>query len=271
MHFLFVDEEVQQFIQTTSLRFRGSFRSVARVGRCDFHHHSCFEIVLHTDCNGSTSLETGQHLSFQPNSVVINPPAIKHDQRTQKAGTDSCILIESSCPVPDILNQMIYIPNAQAPWIFSDIHLLFSAPQSAHGLDALALHHRAASLFLQLLHYSDIFKDDLLLPGTNALVSEADRLLRTEYQTLRNVSQIADRLNVSADYLRHCYRQQYGTGMKQRLLRLRVEQACLLLTTSTLPLKAIAAACGFHDDRSLSTCFKAIMACTASEYRRDTS
>jgi transcriptional regulator GlxA family with amidase domain len=136
-------------------------------------------------------------------------------------------------------------------------------------LQSRALDHRAAALLLDLLEAAEGLSGARADPAGAGLAIEAERLIQGEYAQLRTVSDIADRLSVSASHLRHVFKQHHAIGVKRRLIQVRLDHACELLATSTLPIKAISAMCGFESDRYFSASFRAQMGCVPGEYRRN--
>jgi AraC-like DNA-binding protein len=83
------------------------------------------------------------------------------------------------------------------------------------------------------------------------------------------VAQMARRANLSPSRFGVVFRQQFGLSPHQYLLRLRIQHAQSLLTTTDLPLREIAQACGFADVHHFSKAFKRIVGVSPGAYRQN--
>jgi AraC-like DNA-binding protein len=82
------------------------------------------------------------------------------------------------------------------------------------------------------------------------------------------VAQMARRANLSPSRFSTVFRQHFGLSPHQYLLRLRIEHARSMLTTTDLPLRDIAAACGFADEHHFSKAFKRSVGMPPGAYRQ---
>lgn len=262
------EEDVQAYVGAGGFSFQGSVRHATGTSYCEFHSHANFEIVLHAENAGIVSLSTGQSLEFSAGGVVLHPPCIAHSQQTTLPGTDLCVQIGAPSPHPAALNRLIFIPLNRKPWLATDVKLLTEAPARRSAAQSMALNMRAAALFVELLDAYDEDRQAIANPPGADLAAEAEHVIRGEYASIRSVAEIADRLCVSASRLRHVYKQQYGVGIKKRIIQTRLDHACELLATSTLPIKAISAMCGFETDRHFSAAFRMALGYAPGEYRR---
>ncbi len=262
------DPEVVRYLASGPFTFEGGFRNNLAPSYCEMHNHPFFEIVMHAENRGTVHLQTGQRLPFEAGGLVIHPPVIPHSQQTDVQGADLCVLVGGPPQTPDRLNQLLYVSGGRHPWLATDIKTLIEASRKRSALMDRAHDHRAAALFLHLLDAVDEPHAAADITPAVDLVREAERIVSRDYGTLSSIGELAERLCVSASYLRHVYKQQTGGGLKRRLIQVRLDHACDLLVGSTLPIKTISAVCGFENDRYFSTCFKTEMGCVAGEYRR---
>lgn len=260
--------DVRGYLSGAVFTFEGSIRHSVGAEYCDFHSHAHFEIVQHVDCRGTVSLEGGESVDFEAGGVIIHPPRLRHAQQSCCDGADLCVLIGGPAP-PEPLKRLLYVPPILRSSHATDIKILSEAPARRSPLQAAAYDHRAAALFLELIEaLQEAAGPRPNSPGAELAV-EAEYLIHSEYARLRTVNEIAARLSVSASHLRHVYKQHHGVGIKRRLMQVRLDHACELLATSTLPIKAISAMCGFENDRYFSASFSAQIGCVPGEYRRN--
>lgn len=72
-------------------------------------------------------------------------------------------------------------------------------------------------------------------------------------------------------WLAQAYRSAVGEGLRQTVQRRRVEQAAVLLRTSSLPLAEIAATAGFCDQSHMNRAFRALLDRTPGQVRAEAS
>jgi AraC-like DNA-binding protein len=126
---------------------------------------------------------------------------------------------------------------------------------------------RLSALLLSLLWEADHKDPAAPDPGFH-FASAARQILATELDAPPPVKEMAQRLGVSGDYLRHLFKRHFGIGIKEFSLEKRLEKARGLLLHSPLRLKEIAAACGFANERAFCTAFKAHAGVTPGEFKR---
>lgn len=85
------------------------------------------------------------------------------------------------------------------------------------------------------------------------------------------VEDLAQAGAMSVDKLERSMQRALGTSPKQYLVRVRVEQAALLLATTDVPIAEIAARCGYYDQSQLTRQFRAHVGVTPGTYRKGRS
>jgi AraC family transcriptional regulator len=98
-----------------------------------------------------------------------------------------------------------------------------------------------------------------------AWAERVERALADETPT----SVIASSLGLNGAWLARAYRAWRGEGMSEALRRRRVERATLALRETSEPLARIAAACGFADQSHMNRAFRAVLARTPLDVRRE--
>ena len=82
-----------------------------------------------------------------------------------------------------------------------------------------------------------------------------------------SVSQLAEKLGCSPNYLSAVFRRDCGIGLKRYMLELRLEEARKLLPDSDFNISEIAQRCGFHDASHLGRMFRRRFGRSPSELR----
>lgn len=82
---------------------------------------------------------------------------------------------------------------------------------------------------------------------------------------------VADRFNISANYLSRIFQQQGDIGFAEYLIFVRLERAKFLLRRYPFPLEEVAHRSGFRDVKYFCRLFKSRFGQTPTEYRRDSA
>ena len=98
-------------------------------------------------------------------------------------------------------------------------------------------------------------------------VSAALAYLKENYHTHITLEELAMHIFLSKDYLNRIFRENIGMPVNAFLQKLRVEEACRLLSTTEMSVVEIGAACGFPDTKAFYAAFKLCMQMTPGEYR----
>ena len=104
-------------------------------------------------------------------------------------------------------------------------------------------------------------------PRQKEAVEAAVAYLRESFHTHITLDELATHIFLSKDYLNRIFRESTGLPVNAFLQKLRVEEACRLLTTTDRTVVDIATACGFSDSKSFYSIFKRMMHATPGEYR----
>ena len=98
-------------------------------------------------------------------------------------------------------------------------------------------------------------------------VDAAMNYLRESFHTHVTLEELATHIFLSKDYLNRIFREATGLPVNAFLQKIRIEEACRLLSTTDRTVIDIAAACGFSDSKSFYATFRRIMSITPGEYR----
>ena len=104
-------------------------------------------------------------------------------------------------------------------------------------------------------------------PRQKEAVTAAVAYLRESFHTHITLDELATHIFLSKDYLNRIFRETTGLPVNAFLQKLRVEEACRLLSATDRTVVDIATACGFSDSKSFYSTFKRIMHTTPGEYR----
>lgn len=100
-----------------------------------------------------------------------------------------------------------------------------------------------------------------------ALDRVLDRIRRVPGQTHR-VAELAARAGLSSRQLQRRFRTLFGVGVKEFVLRSRIQAAAASLRTTSAPIAEVALECGFYDQSAFTRQFRARTGMTPRRYRR---
>lgn len=101
------------------------------------------------------------------------------------------------------------------------------------------------------------------------VVETALKILQQDFAFLDGIGDLADRLEVSQEYLTRTFREHVGMTPGKYLVQVRVEQAKLLLQRGDHSVAFVADACGFTNGNYFARVFRSIVGVTPSVYARE--
>jgi len=264
-------DEMTRFFAARTLHFE--FALVSRIGRryCPLHNHETLEVVFHASGEGETRIAGFPPLRFERGTTIVYPPGAAHDQSMVSAGEDWCMHFTAPADLPAMLRQPICAPRPpreEEPELRREFAYLLRANVKSQGLLRQALNQRATSVLLRVLASAETPRSIAATVAVNSYARAAQEFVQTRFREIATIEDVARHVGISGHYLRHVYRSEYGISIKQAIQRARLEHAARLLTHSAMPLKAIAAECGFQTDRYFSTAFRQAEGMPPGEYRR---
>ena len=81
-----------------------------------------------------------------------------------------------------------------------------------------------------------------------------------------SVDELTGAFSCSGAQLRRLFRQEYGLSPKQYLTRVRMDNARALLQAGLFSVKQVAQRCGYSNEKTFATAFKACTGLTPSQY-----
>lgn len=256
---------------TAPIRYQRGFQHVVRQGfSCPFHRHPAVEIVYHPTGRGGTALHTPvrTHVSYEPGTVVIYPKHSSHSQRIDADGTDCCIHFLCETPMAPFFEELWVFQNVHESRMVQELTSLSNPPALLEPQERTLYDLRLTTLLAGLWSMPDM-QEPPREPATPSAryVRAAKRILSRNLSDPINSDDLAGRIGINADYLRHLFVQHEGRTLSQWLRELRLQRAGELLAHSTLPHKAIAVECGFQNERYFCTVFRKQLGLNPRQYR----
>ncbi len=235
---------------------------------CPLHSHSGVEIVYHKTGEGTTGLESGKGIAFQKGDIVLYAPNMAHNQHLRNKGEDVCIQAMPSGAWPTALTACFKLGPLRNAYVLSELDALTSGGPPHSKVERTAYNHRVTALLMTL--YSMVLSPKPR-PRDNGLylAERARSLIAERFAQLENFGEVADALDISEDYLRHSFKDQFGISMVQWLTTVRLERGKELLVHSPLRLFEVARDCGFSSQQYFTRVFKMATGMTPAQYRHE--
>ena len=248
-------------------RFVAGMRaSLLQNGYCVSHSHKAVEIVFHRKGRGRTLLN-GQDVFFEEGSVVIYAPGECHDQMMEVEGEDNWVQIALPPKISAKLKTGIYIPHVEELWIIEDLRQLSRSRAQPRECEQRILDLRASAVLLALVQAAFANSEYLATSVSERRVRKAEQFIQDHFATIRSLREVAEFAEISHDHLRHLFKATKGKSLISYLNEVRVARSRMLLVASPLPLKQIAAMCGFKDEYYFSAVFRKMTGLSPGSYR----
>jgi AraC family transcriptional activator of pobA len=222
-----------------------------------WHTHGALELVYYVEGTGTSKIARETH-RLARGVFTITPAGVYHDQKNRTEVTSICLGLTGS-------------GLEEHPGAWSD-------PGGAIGTACRRLVAELEEKRPRFELVTDGLVEEIVglaarvavegerPAGGKGLVDRAISVIRDQGGTL-SVAELADRLYVSRDYLRHLFRDYGGMSPMQHIIRARVEKAKDLLTDPELTVGQVAARSGFESPYYFSRFFKKETGVSPSQYR----
>ena len=128
------------------------------------------------------------------------------------------------------------------------------------------------ALFTVLLNHLSASFDEQSERRTRSPYRERLQLLRLEMENAgeetHTAAELAQRLSISESYFQSLYKGLFGVSFQQDRIRMRVERARVLVTTTDLPLERVAELCGYSNEVHFYRQFKKLTGVSPGRFRR---
>lgn len=218
--------------------------------------------LLLTDDKEPCALTTGQAAVIRPNSTVTLLP---------QEDTAITVLILQGEAANRLFNETILKGGSLFPAGGGSVTGTLRQLEAEAARSGQVSAARASALAFDLL--TRLYGTGVPRQGVHRqlprVVAEALTLLQRDFLYLSGISDLAERLNVSQEYLTRSFRAHVGTTPGQYLNRMRVERAKLLLRQPGTSVAFVSDACGFANSNYFARMFRSFVGMTPSRYARE--
>lgn len=153
--------------------------------------------------------------------------------------------------------------SGMIPWLMTRLHYNF---QIADDAAQLAIEGLTLEIFAEASRLQSRARQNKIPHW----LERAKELLNDCFAENFRLSEIAATVGVHPVYLASEFRRQYKITIGEYVRRLRIDNACLALASSKVPLAEIALAAGFSSQSHFSSVFKRMTGVTPGAYRANT-
>ena len=235
---------------------------------CAVHSHREIEMVYHLSGHGVTRLGDGREIPFAPGSAVLYAPNVLHDQVMEADGEELCVQIAVPQGIKYRPQTALHVEKIASTAFIDAVKTLARGFSGLSAAQQLILDLKASAILMEVIQFACVHHDEKTLTVGERYIVMAERYIAEFFREIHSIGEIAAKVGISQDYLRHLFKELRGKSLIRYLNEVRIERAKILLTHSIFPLKQISMLCGFSDEYYFSVVFRKITGVTADSYRR---
>jgi AraC-like DNA-binding protein len=241
------------------------------------HYHNVYELYF-LESGSREYIINGELYAVETGMLVLIPPGVLHEtsgspfsrklMHFSRKGLERIFAPNVVADLLDLPECPIYIPNENIS--LSSIENVF---------------HQARIYFTRGNVRACLSCVAYLLEGTRYMTSgqpkssrDADKLVdqiidyvKENANRVENLNEIASTFFISKSHLCHLFKQQKGMTVYDFILKIKIENASKLLTTTKKKIKDISEECGFHSEYYFSRRFFMATGISPSKYRKEFS
>lgn len=216
--------------------------------------HTYYELVYYPHGNGITTID-GVAYPFHPNTFVIIPPNVKHDEARHTDSTILCLSFSCDSAALEICH---HVDDSKVIYkVLKDI--LKESMHQAFGYQDM-ITAKLNELFIRISRLNN-------KSVTSKNFEYITNYLKENYYEKIQLSDCAKQLNISYDYFQHKFKQLTGLSPQNFLLEQRLNAAKELLLYDNCNCTEIAYRCGFSTSAQFSMLFKKKYGVSPQKYK----
>lgn len=151
---------------------------------------------------------------------------------------------------------------------YAIIRTLYALASSTDYIRDMKIHEKLSSLLVLLMEESG-FELESGVEGKTAHLQAVKDYLDSHYTEKITLADLSARFFINKYYLLEIFKRQYGMGVGQYLIHLRITKSKGLLRFTDQTLDQISYACGMNSPQYFSRMFKKVEGVSPSEYRKN--
>lgn len=215
----------------------------------------------------------GNVFRIRPGEALVVPPGVPHAYGADPVSAWTIYWMHMAGPKAATLIRLLEATPGAAmlfpgqdpalPTFFERIMFLLNRDYSTDGLMAAAtILHQLAAHLVSIRHRQPGGQD-----SHDAKIKKVIDIMNGSLGSSLTIEELAQRINLSASHFAFVFKRRTGFAVLDYFVRLKMQRACILLDTTTQPVKAIAAELGFEDPLYFSRRFRQVQGCSPLGYR----
>ena len=230
----------------------------------DLHSHSFYEFTMVIDGKSAITFDKKEYI-LAPGMISLVPPEFPHIQEAKEGCRRFAVAL-----APDTKNDLVKIMTSyiSSPLIANIPNFLGLIPEIEKCLhlptmfSLYMVKNMVEHMFLCCVDF--IKNQDTLQPFSEKLITYFRKNL-SENLCIKDISKT---LFMSQSLIERLTHKEFDCGAVQLFTRLKIEHACKLLQTTTIPIAEIAAHIGYEDQNYFSKIFKKHTGLSPRDYRK---
>lgn len=236
------------------------------------HYHNAYEIMIMEKGereilyeNKIYNLSAHDVIMFRPNAVHRNAGGTPF-ARLVIYFTDKYMgLYFSETAKKQLLscfeNECVSLSEEEYVQVARCTRLMFEERDSGGGYEYIYL-----SELLKILNGAKIYSSDQKKYGKNLMLIRVMEYIDKNYQAIEGISEIADDLHITKQYLCRLVKRGTGLTVTQYINSVRIRRACEMILRGDKTVTEICYECGFNSSTYFCKIFKRIMNMTPTQY-----
>ena len=243
---------------------------------CPPHSHNMAELMYIVSGYGATEVE-GNVYTLSPGKLVIYNPAVEHHENFTSREMPYFYHIKFDDFIVSGMPANSLLPGDIPPVFPAGVHAkafnnlldsMFSEAQStASGNQDLLDRMLQCVVLMTLLILSETSR--VLAPdNSSSLLCQIQHYLVNHYEEHISMEDVAEKFFINRSYLSHLFQKSIACTPVSYLTRIRINEACRLLSKTLTPIQDIAQQVGYGNLSNFYDRFRKIKGITPAEYRR---
>lgn len=249
------------------------------------HCHNCYEFVYYYDIYGKSNYEKANdveyqginkdfrsldmkndaHFDFKPNSYIIYPPDTLHNEiheQTHYGETPHILAIGFELSGSDLKFDSTLFDTDDDCSIFAIAERIRKEYGTKLNYYSEMLNALLSELLISVRRKQDNTKRNF---DFNYVQHYFDEYFMSDI----DLNRLARDIGYTPEHFRRIFKENFGSSPKNYIINKRMELAKRLLTTTSLPLTAIAERCGYWNYKHFSMYFIKLIGVSPLRFRRD--